>query len=202
MLTYIKGIVTQACPQYVTIETHGLGYKVYIPTHLYASLPPLHSEFKLHTSFIIREYSQTLYGFFSEPERDFFEKLMDVSGIGPKLALSLIGHMPLPDLVKAISENQLTKLCKVPGIGKKTAERMVVELRSKVLHFTPYTSSEIYPGSLPIDPRSQTINDAMSALINLGYTQISAQKAIKKSLNDPDEDLSLAELITASLKNI
>ncbi len=202
MLTYVKGLLTHSNPQCVVIETHGLGYKIYIPTHLFSTLPALGSEMKLHTSFIIREHSQTLYGFTSEHERDFFEKLMDVSGIGPKLALSLIGHLPLPELAKAIADNQLAKLCKVPGIGKKTAERLVVELRSKVQHMTPYTTTDSAPGTLPEDPHTQIIHDAMSALINLGYTQIIAQKAIKKSLQDNDPNLSLAELITTALKNV
>jgi Holliday junction DNA helicase RuvA len=201
MLTYIKGILTQSCTHHVTLETHGIGYKIHIPIHLYSGLPPLQSEMKLHTSFIIREYSQALYGFLSPNERDFFEQLLEVSGIGPKLALSLIGHLPLPDLAKAIAENNIAHLCKVPGIGKKTAERLIIELRNKIQHPTPYTSADLSLESSN-DPRSQAINDAMSALINLGYNQMTAQKAIKKSMQDLSDTVTLAELITAALKSV
>ncbi len=201
MLTYIKGLLVQSSAYHVTLEAQGIGYKIFIPIHLYANLPPLQTEMKLHTSFIIREYSQALYGFASPSERDFFEQLLDISGIGPKLALSLIGHMPLADLTKAIGENNITHLCKIPGIGKKTAERLIMELRSKIQGMSPYTSTDLT--LLPsYDSRTQTINDAMSALINLGYNQMTAQKAIKKSMQELPDSVTLPELITAALKAV
>ncbi len=201
MFTYIKGQLTESNPHHVTLETHGIGYKIHIPIHLHSLLPPLQTEMKLFVSFIIREYSHSLYGFTSGNERDLFEQLLDVSGIGPKLALSLIGHMPAAELAQAIADNNLIKLCKVPGIGKKTAERLVMELRNKVLPITPYTHASFNHG-LDNDPRTQTIHDAMSALINLGYNQLTAQKALKKSMQLLSDNATLAEWITASLKNI
>ena len=201
MFDYIKGLLTHSSPQQVTLETHGIGYKILFPVHLHSVLPPLQTEMQLFVSFIIREFSHTFYGFNLEAERNLFEQLLDVSGIGPKLALSLIGHLPLNELAQAIVDNNIIKLCKVPGIGKKTAERLIMELRNKVLPVTPYTQAH-FNSHLSPDPHTQIINDAMSALINLGYTQLTAQKAIKKSMQDLPVEVTLAELITASLKNV
>jgi len=201
MFAYIKGKLTAATPLCVIVETAGVGYRIYIPASLLASLPPTGSEIMLHTSYIVREQSQTLYGFLSDNERDFFETLLGVSGIGPKLALSLIGHMAVHDLYKAISDGNLAAISKVPGIGKKMSERLVMEMRDKLPGLANACPSDFAVQGIS-DPRSQKISDAMSALINLGYNQSTAQKAIKNTLKDQPESIDLAELITLALKNI
>jgi holliday junction DNA helicase RuvA len=195
MFAYIKGILTQATACYATLEASGIGYKLLVPVNL--QLPQLGSEILLHTAFIVREQSQALYGFLSSQERDLFETLLGVTGIGPKLALSLIGHLSLSDLQQALNQANIVLLSKVPGIGKKIAERLVVELRDKLPHLFPVSIS------IPLtDPQAQKINDAMSALINLGYHQNSAQKAIKKVLQESSEEIELAILLTQALKHI
>ncbi len=201
MIAYIKGILIQSSPISLVIETGGLGYKLFIPPSLFSQLPQIGNSICLHTSFVCRELSQTLYGFFSINERDLFESFMNVTGIGPKLALSLIGHLSLSSLHHAIINNDLTTMCKVPGVGKKTAERLVIELRDKITHFLPSSASE-YTIDAPENLETRTINDAMSAMINLGYNQQTAQKAIKKALKElPENTLDLANLITGALKN-
>lgn len=200
MFAYIKGELVQATPLHAVIDVHGVGYRISIPANVFSKLPQLGHPVILHVSHVVRELSQTLYGFFSLQERDLFELLLGVTGIGPKLALSLIGHLYLHDLRTAISKADIATISKVPGIGKKTAERLVIELRDKISSAFPHDPSEL---SIPLsDPQAQKISDAMSALINLGYNQAAAQKAIKKTLKDFSEDLDLAALITHSLKNV
>jgi Holliday junction DNA helicase RuvA len=134
-------------------------------------------------------------------ERDLFDSLLGVTGIGPKLALSLIGHLPVHDLHLAISIGDIPTITKVPGIGKKTAERLIIEMRDKLPDLMPTDLSDLAV-QMPSDPNARKISDAMSALINLGYNQITAQKAIKKTLSEKNDTIQLAELITYALKNV
>lgn len=200
MFAYIKGILMQSTPTSVVIETNGIGYKLFIPASVFSQLPQTGTPITLHTSFVVRELAQTLYGFFTPQERDFFEALLGVTGIGPKIALALIGHMSIHDLQSAISNENTAMLCRVPGIGKKGAERLIIEMRDKV------GGLSLPPGELSVhfaaDPQAQAVNDAVSALINLGYNQSVAQKAIKKSLKDIPEAIDLGALISAALKHI
>jgi holliday junction DNA helicase RuvA len=201
VIAYIKGLLTQSSPLFVVVEAAGIGYKIFIPASLFARLPPIKEEVSLHTSFIVRELSQTLYGFLSVSERDLFEALMNVTGIGPKLALSIIGHLPGHALHQAIVNHDISTISKVPGIGKKTAERLIIEMRDKISTIIASDPSE-FAVHMPSDPRAQQISDAMSALIHLGYNQNAAQKAIKKTLQEVPESIELSKLITAALKNL
>lgn len=199
MFAYIKGPLTFASPSYVVIEASGIGYKIFIPANAFGQLSQLHTPCLLYVSFVVREASQTLYGFHTAQERDFFEALLNVTGIGPKIAMALIGHMPTYELQKAISQGDIPVLCRVPGIGKKGAERLIIEMRDKVqLMHDP----QEFAVQNPSDLRGQKLSDAMSALINLGYNQQAAQNAIKKCLKDHPEQIDLALLITTALKNI
>lgn len=200
MFAYIKGFLAHSSPSSVTIEARGVGYKIFIPANTFTLLPNVGEESLLHTSFVVREQAQTLYGFSTIEERDFFEALMGVTGIGPKVALALIGHMPLGDLQSAILEENVAAICRIPGIGKKGAERLIIEMRDKISLHTASSSGSISYSSL--DPRSRTINDAMSALINLGYNQVTAQNAIKKSLKDIPDAIDVSALIAGALKNV
>lgn len=199
MYAYIKGNLTYVSPTYVVVETHGIGYKIFIPVNAFGHLPQLNSSCLFYISFVVREASQTLYGFHTAQERDFFEALLNVTGIGPKIAMSLIGHMSTHDLQKAISQGDILTLCRVPGIGKKGAERLIIEMRDKVhVSHDPQEFSVHAYGDL----RGQKVSDAMSALINLGYNQQVAQNALKKCLKENSEPMDLAVLITDALKHI
>lgn len=199
MYAYIKGTLTHSSPTYVIIDAHGVGYRISIPTSVFSLLPQIGDSLLLHTLQVIREFSHVLYGFSTANERDLFEVLMGVSGIGPKLALSLISHLSLPDMKNAFNQADLATICRVPGIGKKTAERLVVEMRDKLNNLFPIDPSDLSV-QLPSQAVSGKISDAMNALINLGYNQATAQKALKKSLSDLPEDVDLASLITTALK--
>lgn len=201
MYAFIKGSLAYSSPTSVILDAGGIGYKLFIPVSLFARLPQIGSTLLLHTSFIVRELSQALYGFFTSQERDLFEALMGVTGIGPKIALSVIGCLSAQELHHAILNEDISSLCKVPGIGKKGAERLIIEMRDKIsslLHLDPNDLAIHMPG----DPRAQKINDAMSALINLGYNQMTAQRAIKSILKDVPESIELADLITHALKRV
>jgi len=200
MFAYLKGIVAFSSPSCAIIEVNGIGYTVHIPTRAFGQIPQLGQPVQLYTSFIVREASQALYGFLTQQDRDFFEVLLNVSGIGPKTALSLIGHLTFSELQAAILQQNLPLLTKVPGIGRKTAERLIVELKDKVLDMAPDPSEHAI--MLQGAPHSRQIQDAMMALVNLGYNQNTAQKAIKLSLKELPEEIDLATLITVALKNV
>lgn len=200
MFAYVKGILTQSTPISVVIEANGIGYKLFIPVSACSQLPQTGSALTLHTTFVVRELSQALYGFFSMQERDFFEALLSVTGIGPKIALVLIGHMSLNELQRAISNADTVTLCRIPGIGKKGAERLIIEMRDKVdVSAFPLDGLSVH---YVADPHTQAVSDAVSALINLGYNQNIAQKAIKKSLKDIPEAIDVGALISLALKSL
>ena len=119
MYAYVKGNLVHASPLHVILETHGIGYRLSTPVSIYEKLPVLGTEVLLYTSLQVREDSQTLYGFINEEEKNLFEMLLGVSGIGPKTALALIGYLSMGDFQTAVHERNLAVLCKVPGIGKK-----------------------------------------------------------------------------------
>lgn len=200
MFEYIKGILTQASPIKVTLETHGVGYLLFIPLNNYAKLPPLGSNATLYVASVIREDSHKNYGFLTSSERDLFLNLIEASGIGPKTAIALLGHMEIHDLQFAIAQANTSVICKIPGIGKKTAERLIIELKDK-LHLQGKKS--LPEQTLQPKEASQTlIADAISALINLGYHPLAAQKAIQTTLKDLPEPPDLAKLITSALRCI
>lgn len=197
MYAFIHGTLNQISPIKIVVEVNGIGYLIFIPPNVYTSLPATGSKVLIHTSYIVREQSQTLYGFNTAAERDCFEILQDVTGVGPKMALSLIGHLPPPKLHEAIHAQDLVRICKVPGIGKKTAQRLIIELQDKLSFESAPNPSE---WAVKFDAKNQTIRDAMSTLINLGYTQSNAEKVLKRTLENGGEKLELAALITAALK--
>lgn len=198
MFAYIKGVLVQSTPISVVLEANHIGYKLFVPASVFSQLPQIGSSLTLHTSFVVRELAQSLYGFFTIEERDFFEALLGVTGIGPKIALALIGHMQIYELQQAIVNGDTPALCRVPGIGKKGAERLIIEMRDKVGTISASDGHSLHQA----DPRAQAVNDAVSALINLGYNQGIAQKAIKKSLKDIPDAIDIGALISHALKHI
>ena len=193
MIEYIKGFLTDQSPSPVVIETQGIGHDFSTPLNNYTKFPQAGKEILLFICTVIREDAHKSYGFLSRTERDFFEKLIDVSGIGPKTALALIGHMELSELQLAISQSNTAVLSKVPGIGKKTAERLIVELKDKTSKLSDLTSAAS-PG------KKDLFSDALHALVHLGYQPLQAQKAVKQILEQSEKEPDLASLITAALR--
>ena len=198
MYSYIKGKLVSQILGSALVETGGIGYKIFLPASAYGKLLQNGKDVLFYVSFVIRENFQALYGFLRAEERDLFEELTTVSGIGPKIALSLIGHMTLEDFYSAIGNGDIQAISKVPGIGKKIAERLILEMRDKLSKTPKSLSSEFVESN----PHAQKISDAINALMNLGYNQATAHKAINKSLKSLPDAADLPILITEALKNV
>ncbi|NGX54119.1 MAG: Holliday junction ATP-dependent DNA helicase RuvA [Chlamydiae bacterium] len=192
MYDFIRGKLIETTPTYVVLEAAGVGYKLLTPANLLGAREAPGKEILLYTSWVVRELSQTLYGFLERQERDLFEVLLSLSGIGPKIALAILGSLTLDDLYHAIQVDDFLLLSKVPGIGKKTAERLLLELRRKEGLFTATQKSQKPKGK---------VYDALQALLNLGYSQISAEKALKKAMETLPEESDLSILISAALQS-
>jgi holliday junction DNA helicase RuvA len=199
MYEYIQGKLVQATPNKAIVETHGIGFCLLIPFNNFAKLPAAGESVTLFASFVVREDSQKLFGFLTCHQRDLFESLIEISGIGPKTALCLVGHMEISELRVAISQANTQRICKIPGIGKKTAERLIVEMRDKIKK-TVGDSSLVHP--LQTDGESYVVADAISALMNLGYNHAQSQKAIQTVLGKTEGEMGLAALITSALRHI
>ena len=179
MITSIQGKLESATPLRAVIELNGFGYEVNVPVTTAEKLPAPGANVKLHTLVIYREDAQTLYGFATAAERDFFRLMIEnVTGVGPKLALTIMSRLSLPSLESAIRVGDITTLAKCPGIGKKTAERLVVELKAKLgAADTPVNLSE---GDAEASSPSAH-RDAVSALIALGYKASDADQAVRRA---------------------
>jgi len=179
MITSIQGVLVEATPLRAVVEVNGLSYEVNVPVTTAELLPRPGSAVRLHTLVVYREDSQTLYGFASADDRDFFRLMIDnVTGVGPKMALSIMSRLSLPLLAGAIRSGDIAVLSKCPGIGKKTAERLVVELRARVGGPGPAEAPAAADGSQP----GRTIHrDAVSALVALGYRVNDADEAVRRA---------------------
>ena len=169
MIAHLRGRLLAKHPNQAIVEAGGVGYDVVISVPTFSELPTLASEVALHIHTHVREDALALYGFLRAAEKALFEKLITVSGIGPKLAITILSGMPADEMVGAIRGNDVAKLTRIPGVGRKTAERMVLELRDKLQAFAETTTA------LPV---SAIEEDVLSALVNLGYQRASAEQAL------------------------
>src|SRR5258707_681017 len=179
MITSIQGTLTAATPLHATVELNGFGYEVNVPVTTAERLPAPGATVKLHTLVIYREDAQTLYGFSTAAERDFFRLMIEnVTGVGPKMALTIMSRLSLPSLESAIRMGDITTLAKTQGIGKKTAERLVVELKSK-LGGGDSTIDNTGLESPSAGGTGSVQRDAVAALIALGYRGADADQAVR-----------------------
>ena len=169
MIAHLRGRLIAKRPNQAVVEVAGVGYDVTITIPTFSDLPAAGSEVALHIYTHVREDAIALFGFLRAEEKQLFEKLIQVSGIGPKLAITILSGMPAPEMVAAIRAGDIARLTRIPGIGKKTAERMVLELRDKLAGF-----GEAPPPKLatPVE------EDVLSALMNLGYQRAAAERAL------------------------
>lgn len=204
MIVLIEGKLLKATPLSAIISAGGIGYAVNIPVTTAEKLPLNGENVSLHTHVVYREDSQALYGFWNEADRDFFALVIEkVSGVGPKVAISLMSKLPLGSLISAISSENATLLAKTPGIGKKTAERIIIELKDKLTSF-PTTSGRSDISSenkreTVQDEGSSKLEDAALALQALGYKQADASKAVTKVIAALGPNLSTEAIIKAAL---
>jgi Holliday junction DNA helicase RuvA len=182
MIAHLRGKLISRHPGLVIVETSGVGYNVTVSIPTFSELPPLGGEVALHIHTHVREDQLALFGFLRPEEKQLFEKLITVSGIGPKLAITVLSGMPADEMVNAIRGNDLARLTRVPGVGRKTAERMVLELRDKLAPTEGKEAVEVVPSL------SATQEDVLSALVNLGFQRPAAEKALSQVSRNGNAD--------------
>jgi Holliday junction DNA helicase RuvA len=193
MITFLHGKLVEALPAHVTVDVHGVGYEVLVPLSSFDRLPAVGSDVHLLTHLAIREDAHTLYGFVSAAERDLFRLLINtVSGIGPKLALNVLSGMSAAGFAAAVAA----------GDGKKTAERIVVELRDKLgaISFSPGGPVSSGAGTVTLSTTDKTLADATAALVALGFKQNDAYTAARAALSVLGDSASVEQLVRACLK--
>jgi holliday junction DNA helicase RuvA len=181
MIAHLRGRLLAKHPNQVIVETGGVGYDITISVPTFSDLPGVGGEVALHIHTHVREDSIALYGFLHPAEKQLFEKLISVSGIGPKLAITVLSGMAADEMVAAIRGNDIARLTRIPGIGKKTAERLVLELRDRL--------PSAIAGEAPAAPTMSTMEeDVLSALMNLGYQRAAVEKAVSSAAKSGQGD--------------
>ena len=188
MIGRLAGILLEKLPPQIVVDVAGVGYEVDVPMSTFYNLPATGEKVSLITHFVVREDAQQLFGFLTQKERAAFRELIKISGVGPKLALSVLSGLSVDDLASAIALQDSGRLIKVPGIGKKTAERLLLELKGKLADALPQSGGGMVAASVA--------NDALNALLALGYSDKEALPALKQL----PEGLSLEDSIRQALK--
>jgi holliday junction DNA helicase RuvA len=191
MIGKITGVLIHKAPPHIVVDVHGVGYEIDVPMSTLYALPATGEKVSLVTQLIVREDAHLLYGFATESERSSFRQLLKISGIGPKVALALLSGMSVDELASAIANQDIARITRIPGIGKKTAERLLLELKGKAL------GGDLNPGKLNSIQLAPT-SDVLNALLALGYNDREAAAAMK---NLPD-DVSVTDGIRLALKSL
>ena len=194
MIAHLKGKLTHKSPVAIIIDVNGVGYQVFVPLSTFYALPELESEISLGIHTHMREEALKLFGFYTIDEKIIFEKLITINKVGPKLALTILSGMPPADILSTINSNDIVKLSTIPGIGRKTAERLILEMRDKLEGL-----SLDFVATKNLGPEKGLFDDALSALVNLGYKKSQAELALKKVYAESADDNSIENLIKDSL---
>ena len=198
MITFLHGKLIEALPTQVTVDVNGVGYEALIPLSSFDKLPMPGQSIKLLTQLVVREDAHTLYGFMTSEERDLFRLLVHtVSGIGPKTALNVLSGISVTAFRGAVASGDLKSLSKISGVGKKTAERIVVELKDKIGMAGAWEAASAKHG---LSPDEQRINDAVLALVALEFKQIDAHDAVRAAQAVLGPQATVEELVRACLK--
>ncbi|OGO85463.1 MAG: Holliday junction DNA helicase RuvA [Clostridiales bacterium GWD2_32_59] len=197
MISYVRGILTEKEINYAVVDVSGVGYQVYIPVLDYSNLPQINEEVKIHTYLYVKEDAMKLYGSLEKKTMSVFVMLISVSGIGPKVAIGMLSAMYFENVVKAIVEEDADALSKCPGIGKKTAQKVILELKDKFKNY-----QVVQQASNIKDSFCTSINcEAMEALQSLGYSKKVADDVVTKVTKDKS-DINLADIVKMSLKEL
>lgn len=196
MIAQISGKLAHKQPGEVVIDVGGVGYLVFIPLNVFYRLPDIGAPMSLQIHTHVREDALQLFGFHDVSEKQVFLLLMGVSGIGPKLALNILSGIPAEDLARALRQSDQARLVSIPGVGKKLAERMIVELKDK---FVTFSAAPAGSAATP-EASSQKMQDAVSALINLGYKKPEIEKTVRDVLKN--DALSLEDVLRETLRQM
>ncbi len=199
MIGYLKGQLLQKRPNVLTVDVHGVGYEVFIPLTSFYELPAEGNEVSLKIHTHVREDALTLFGFHTQREKDLFLKLISISGIGPKLAIAILSGAQVEELAQAIAEGNLVRLTAIPGVGRKTAERLVLELKSQI---TPFLVHEQLKSAKEAGAPSPMEEDILSALVNLGYPRAAAEKALSVVLRSAECERTFEEVLRNTLRRL
>lgn len=198
MIGFLRGKLVEALPTQVTVDVNGIGYEVLIPLSSFDKLPQPGQELKLLTHLAVREDAHLLYGFVTAPERELFRLLIHtVSGIGPKIALNILSGINVTAFRGAVANGDVKALSQISGVGKKTAERIVVELKDKIGAAGAWEASS---AQRALSPADQKLNDAILALLALGYKQAEAHDSVRSAQDALSPHATLEELVRACLK--
>jgi Holliday junction DNA helicase RuvA len=197
MIASISGKLRRKGTDYLVVDVSGVGYQVQVPLSTYCGIPEQGEDVSLHIHTHLREDSLSLFGFLTEAEKDMFLLLMGVSGIGPKLALAVLSSLSVADLSCAIGASDDARLCAIPGIGKKTAARMVLELKDKMSHLAPSMTAS----STVSAPGPDIARDVISALVGLGYKKPQAEETVRR-IGERRPGLPIESLIREALSEL
>jgi Holliday junction DNA helicase RuvA len=198
MITFLHGRLVDALPTQVTVDVNGVGYELLIPLSSFNKLPAPGQEVRLLTHLVVREDAHTLYGFMSPAERELFRLLINtVSGIGPKIALNVLSGMNVTAFRGAVANGDVKALAQISGVGKKTAERIVVELKDKVGAADAWEASSAQRG---LSPEDQKVNDAVLALVALGFKQLEAHESVRRAQGTLGPQATIEDLVRVCLK--
>ena len=197
MIAHLKGQLNYKSPEHSILDVNGVGYKVFTPLSTYYALPQLGESVSLRIHTRVREDDLKLFGFLTEEEQSIFEKLITINKVGPKLALGILSGMSPADLLTAVMNKDAARLSAIPGVGKKTAERLALELKDKLADIAVDMKHRPDAGQ-----QDGFYEDALSALINLGYKKPHAEKALTSAYDQNGKDSSLEDLIKESLNNL
>lgn len=197
MIAHVQGVLLTKHVERVIVDVQGVGYQVFIPLSTYYTLPDPEERVTLLTTMYVREDALRLYGFATQEEQDFFELLVSVSSIGPRLALNMLSSATASDLQRAIMQADIARLQAIPGVGRKTAERVILELKDKVALIE---TTAVGQAQTVASPDDQLVGDVISALLNLGYRRGEAEKAVRAVQAQHDGEAVLETLLKDSLR--
>ncbi len=199
MIAYLSGKLLEKEANLIIVDVGGVGYEVIIPLSTFYDLGEIGGDVSLRIYTYVREDVFQLFGFKTVRERELFLLLISVSGIGPKSAITALSGMSADEIIGAIRQNNLARLNSIPGVGKKTAERLVIELRDKIAKLSAVSSEEMRAEGIPQTSGDDVYDDAISALVNLGYQTNAAEKALKQAMQEGTE-MSVQKLLRKSLQ--
>lgn len=200
MIARIHGILAYKSVSHLIVDVHGIGYRIFVPLTTFYELPETGQSVSLNIFTHVKEDALNLFGFHTLEGQGIFQMLISVSGIGPKLALNILSGITVPEFIQAVTQGNLSRLVAVPGVGKKTAERIVLELRDRMLEID--FGGIATEGTRGPEGGEAMKEDALSALVNLGYKQVVAKKAIDEVVAGSPGDLSLDVLLKEALKRL